>query len=224
MWSSSCSLRAFSIRKVGNLAPLSTDWSYKSWKVVRRAVHGSSRPTGQTPAEVLQRKHGGGPSSSTFQQKGKFLKKAWVHKAGAGWTFLFFLDWLILAAGNWLTWRGVFLRWTPLGICLVAAAHWHSHNRDCDKKGVPRTATHWQVRVFHFNFRFKINRFWFYSCAATDHVFWHWISRHCDISLLVADVLSSLQNLFKIHFDCRTEPKCFNAIGLSLSHLYVRTT
>lgn len=52
------------------------------------------------------------------------------------------------AAGGWLTWRGVFLRWTPLGICMIAAAQWHLHNRDLDKQGLPRTAAPWQMNVY----------------------------------------------------------------------------
>lgn len=52
------------------------------------------------------------------------------------------------AAGSWLTWRGVFLRWTPLGICMIAAAQWHLHNRDLDKQGLPRTAAPWQMNVY----------------------------------------------------------------------------
>uniref|UniRef100_A0A182J586 Phosphatidylserine decarboxylase proenzyme, mitochondrial n=1 Tax=Anopheles atroparvus TaxID=41427 RepID=A0A182J586_ANOAO len=51
-------------------------------------------------------------------------------------------------AGGWLTWRGVFLRWTPIGLCMVVAAKWHLHNRDLDKKGLPRTAAKWQAKMY----------------------------------------------------------------------------
>ncbi|XP_058129069.1 phosphatidylserine decarboxylase proenzyme, mitochondrial isoform X2 [Anopheles ziemanni] len=51
-------------------------------------------------------------------------------------------------AGGWLTWRGVFLRWTPIGICMVVAAKWHLHNRELDKKGLPRTAAKWQAKMY----------------------------------------------------------------------------
>ncbi|XP_062559597.1 uncharacterized protein LOC134224275 isoform X2 [Armigeres subalbatus] len=52
------------------------------------------------------------------------------------------------AAGGWLTWRGVFLRWTPIGICMIAAAQWHLHNRELDRKGLPRTAASWQMNMY----------------------------------------------------------------------------
>lgn len=83
-------------------------------------------------------------------KKGKFtkfkrLRKSWSWKAGAGWTILSVLDWWLLAAGGWLTWRGVFLKWTPLGICIVAAVQWHLIKDDHEKKGLARTASQWQV-------------------------------------------------------------------------------
>lgn len=53
-----------------------------------------------------------------------------------------------MAAGGWLSWQGVILRWTPLGICIIAAAQWHLHNRECERKGLPKTAPAWQV-MFH---------------------------------------------------------------------------
>ena len=52
-----------------------------------------------------------------------------------------------MAAGGWLSWQGVILRWTPLGLCIVAAAQWHLHNKDCERKGLPRTAPAWQVNL-----------------------------------------------------------------------------
>lgn len=84
------------------------------------------------------------------QSKGKFnkIQRKWSWKAGAGWTILSVLDWWLLAAGGWLTWRGVFLRWTPIGICMIAAAQWHLHNRELDRKGLPRTAASWQMNIY----------------------------------------------------------------------------
>lgn len=77
--------------------------------------------------------------------KGKLNKIRRKWRWGAGATILSVLDWWLLAAGGWLTWRGVFLRWTPIGFCLMAAAHWHLHNQEMDRKGLPRTASQWQV-------------------------------------------------------------------------------
>uniref|UniRef100_A0A6M2DZ83 Phosphatidylserine decarboxylase proenzyme, mitochondrial n=1 Tax=Xenopsylla cheopis TaxID=163159 RepID=A0A6M2DZ83_XENCH len=39
-------------------------------------------------------------------------------------------DWWILAAGGWVTWRGVLTRWTPLGICLIVAMQLRSRRKD----------------------------------------------------------------------------------------------
>lgn len=81
--------------------------------------------------------------------KGKLhrIKRKWRWGAGAGWTILSVLDWWLLAAGGWLSWQGAVLRWTPLGVVIVAAAQWHLHNRECERKGLPRTAPHWQVII-----------------------------------------------------------------------------
>lgn len=73
------------------------------------------------------------------------MRKSWSWKAGAGWTILSVLDWWLIAAGGWLTWRGLFLKWTPIGIGLVAVLHWHLRNQECDRKGLPRTASKWMV-------------------------------------------------------------------------------
>lgn len=75
------------------------------------------------------------------------FRKTWSWKAGAGWTILSVLDWWLIAAGGWLTWRGLLLKWTPLGIGLAAAIHWHLRNQDCDRKGLPRTASRWMVSL-----------------------------------------------------------------------------
>ncbi|KAG5681798.1 hypothetical protein PVAND_011206 [Polypedilum vanderplanki] len=50
--------------------------------------------------------------------------------------------------GGWLSWQGAILRWTPLGICIIAAAHWHLHKRECERRGLPKTATAWQTNVY----------------------------------------------------------------------------
>lgn len=86
-----------------------------------------------------------GSSKKGKLNKLKKFHKWWSWKAGAGWTILSVLDWWLLAAGGWLTWRGVFLKWTPLGLCLVAAAQWTMINDGPNGKGQPRTATAWQV-------------------------------------------------------------------------------
>lgn len=91
-------------------------------------------------------------NQSIGEEKGNEFKKnkrkwRWG-AAGAYWTILSVLDWWLLAASGWLTWRGVFLRWTPIGLCVVAAANWHLHNKELDRKGLPRTASQWQVCTF----------------------------------------------------------------------------
>lgn len=92
-------------------------------------------------------------SKQNHTGKGKLhrIRRKWRWGAGAaGWTVLSILDWWLLLVGGWLSWQSVVLRWTPLGLVFVAAAHWHLHNRDCQKKGLPRTAPHWQVRIVQF--------------------------------------------------------------------------
>ena len=85
--------------------------------------------------------------------KGNKLNKIqkWRWGAGAGWTILSILDWWLLAAGGWLSWQGRILRWIPVGICFVAASHIYLHNKECARKGLPRTAPAWQVRRIIFN-------------------------------------------------------------------------
>lgn len=101
-------------------------------------------------------------SSSSSSKKGKFsklkkIRKSWNWKAGAGWTILSVLDWWLIAAGGWLTWSGLLLKWTPIGIGLATIVHWHLHNQKCDRMGQPRTASKWMVnRIFFFDF------FWFF--------------------------------------------------------------
>ncbi|KAL9698384.1 hypothetical protein quinque_001825 [Culex quinquefasciatus] len=137
---------AFSSRRLSkavNFKPIPNKWPTK-WTVVRRSISGGKQhQDGQGSGQQQQNQQG-------QSGKGKFVKirKRWSWKAGAGWTILSVLDWWLLAAGGWLTWRGVFLRWTPLGICMIAAAQWHLHNRDLDKQGLPRTAAPWQMNVY----------------------------------------------------------------------------
>jgi phosphatidylserine decarboxylase len=77
------------------------------------------------------------------------LKHKWRwDAAGAYLTVISVIDWWLLAAGGWLTWRGIFLRWTPIGLCLFAAAQWHLHNKEQDRKGLPRTASQWQMNIY----------------------------------------------------------------------------
>ncbi|XP_070500330.1 phosphatidylserine decarboxylase proenzyme, mitochondrial isoform X1 [Chironomus tepperi] len=87
--------------------------------------------------------------SQTGTNKGKLhkIKRKWRWGA-TGWTILSILDWWLLAAGGWLSWQGVILRWTPLGLCIVAAAQWHLHNKECERKGLPRTAPAWQTNAY----------------------------------------------------------------------------
>jgi hypothetical protein len=120
------------ISKATNFRP--KQWTPK-WTIVKRPF---------SKSQHLQ----GASHQSNQSGKGKLhkIKRKWRWGAGAGWTILSVLDWWLLAAGGWLSWQGVILRWTPLGVVLVAAAQWHLHNRECDGKGLPRTAPHWQVR------------------------------------------------------------------------------
>lgn len=85
-------------------------------------------------------------NKSQSAYKGKLYKiQKWKWGAGASWTILSILDWWLLAAGGWLTWQGQVLRWTPLGICFVAATHLYLHKRECVRNGLPFTAPAWQV-------------------------------------------------------------------------------
>lgn len=117
----------FRITKATNFRP--KQWTPK-WTIVKRPFS-----------------KGANYQSSNQNGKGKLhkIKRKWRWGAGAGWTILSVLDWWLLAAGGWLSWQGVILRWTPLGVVLVAAAQWHLHNRECERKGLPKTAPHWQV-------------------------------------------------------------------------------
>lgn len=89
--------------------------------------------------------------TNTKQSQGKQgklhrIRRKWRWGAGAaGWTVLSFLDWWLLIVGGYLSWQSIFLRWTPLGVVIVAAAQWHLHNREQHRLGLPRTAPGWQV-------------------------------------------------------------------------------
>uniref|UniRef100_A0A1B0CIY5 Phosphatidylserine decarboxylase proenzyme, mitochondrial n=1 Tax=Lutzomyia longipalpis TaxID=7200 RepID=A0A1B0CIY5_LUTLO len=67
---------------------------------------------------------------------------------GGGGTRGKVLDWWLLAAGGWMTWHGVLLRWTPIGLCLAAAIQWHLHNKELARRGLHRTASQWQTNVY----------------------------------------------------------------------------
>lgn len=137
---------AFSYRRLSkaavNFKPIPNKWSAK-WTVVRRSISSGKHQDQNSNHHQQQQQQ----QQQGRQSKGKFnkIQRKWSWKAGAGWTILSVLDWWLLAAGGWLTWRGVFLRWTPIGICMIAAAQWHLHNRELDRKGLPRTAASWQV-------------------------------------------------------------------------------
>lgn len=84
------------------------------------------------------------------------MQKSWGWKAGVGWTILSVLDWWLLAAGGWLTWRSLLLKWTPIGVGLATFIHWHLHNQKCDRLGQPRTASKIMVGFAHTFLRFAI--------------------------------------------------------------------
>lgn len=108
----------------------------------------ASSEKGQAQGHGGNEKEGGRSGTGKFHKLSKTIPKQWTWRAGAGWTILSVLDWWLLVAGGWLSWQGALLRWTPLGVCLAAAIQWHLHNRDLDKKGLPRTATKWQTNVY----------------------------------------------------------------------------
>lgn len=139
------------ISKAANFRPIPKQWTPR-WNIPKRMY--ANQQQQQFPGS----------------QKGKFnkIKRKWSWKgAGAGLTILSVLDWWLLAAGGWLTWRGVFMRWTPLGLCLMAAAQWRSHGMELERQGLSRTATQWQVR-FLFYLPFCILKLMFaYRCTFT---------------------------------------------------------
>lgn len=106
-------------------------------------------------------------AASTVARKGKFsqlkrMQKSWGWKAGVGWTILSVLDWWLLAAGGWLTWRSLLLKWTPIGVGLATFIHWHLHNQKCDRLGQPRTASKVMVRICAIQHWSAFTRRWVY--------------------------------------------------------------
>jgi hypothetical protein len=108
----------------------------------------AKRPFSQSHQQYHQHSTNKSQNNQSGTNKGKLhkIKRKWRWGA-TGWTILSILDWWLLAAGGWLSWQGVILRWTPLGLCIVAAAQWHLHNKECERKGLPRTAPAWQVNA-----------------------------------------------------------------------------
>lgn len=90
-----------------------------------------------------------------------------------------------MAAGGWLSWQGVILRWTPLGLCIVAAAQWHLHNRECERKGLPRTAPAWQV-----NTRKRVN-----LIKSQKYLYLNTFAHSTDERLLLTSVKNDEQRL-----------------------------
>jgi hypothetical protein len=148
--------------RVGNFRPIPSKW------ITHRRSLQTQNPIGQ------QTGGGGGGSAKgisggrTGSGKGKNkFKKIWSWQARAGWTIFSVLDWWLLAAGGWLTWRGVFLRWTPLGMCVAAAIQWHLQNKKLDANGLPRTAAAWQVSTLDLESKFEhIFKFLFFFTDA----------------------------------------------------------
>lgn len=141
------------LSKAVNFKPTPHKWATK-WTVARRSIssgkhqeQNSSHQHSSHQQQEQQQQQQGRQSTGKFNK----IQRKWSWKAGAGWTILSVLDWWLLAAGGWLTWRGVFLRWTPIGICMTAAAQLYLHNRELDRKGLPRTAASWQVKILIIN-------------------------------------------------------------------------
>jgi hypothetical protein len=151
--------------RVGNFRPIPSKW------ITHRRSLQTQNPIGQQTGGG-----GGGGGGSvkgmsggrTGSGKGKNkFKKIWSWQARAGWTIFSVLDWWLLAAGGWLTWRGVFLRWTPLGMCVAAAIQWHLQNKKLDANGLPRTAAAWQVSTLDF-FESKFEHIFYFFFFFTD--------------------------------------------------------
>ncbi|CAO1405166.1 unnamed protein product [Diamesa tonsa] len=128
------------ISKAANFRPIAKQWTPR-WTMVKRPF--SKQHNNSTKATNT-----GNVATGQGGTKGKLNKIRRKWRWGAGATILSVLDWWLLAAGGWLTWRGVFLRWTPIGFCLMAATHWHLHNKEMDRKGLPRTASQWQSSFY----------------------------------------------------------------------------
>ncbi|XP_050088441.1 phosphatidylserine decarboxylase proenzyme, mitochondrial isoform X2 [Anopheles aquasalis] len=118
--------------KAVNLKPNPKQWTTR-WTIVSRTIYGTNRQQQQ------QQHHQNHSSTNQTHQEHHHHHHQHQHQQQTGGSS---------AAGGWLTWRGVFLRWTPISICMVVAAKWHLHNRDLDKKGLPRTAAKWQRKMY----------------------------------------------------------------------------
>lgn len=115
--------------------------------MIRRNVTTGKQQQGGTGQNGGGQQQGSQGKTKGKLNKIKIFRTKWSWRAGAGWTILSVLDWWLLAAGGWLTWKGVVLRWSPLGLCTYAAIQWYLHNKELDKQGLPRTATKWQVTL-----------------------------------------------------------------------------
>jgi hypothetical protein len=128
------------------------------WTIVKRPFS-LTNPYYQHSTKNSQNNNTNNNNQSKSKGKLHKIKHKWRWGAGASWTILSFLDWWWLLAGGWLSWQGIVLRWTPVGLCLVAAAQWHLHNRECERKGLPRTAPAWQVTKLIFTKFVKFKAF-----------------------------------------------------------------
>lgn len=128
------------ISRATNLRP--KQWSNR-WTMVKKPFSLSTRQYHQHSTNKSQ--NNSNNQSGTNKGKLHKIKRKWHYFGATGWTILSILDWWLLAAGGWLSWQGVILRWTPIGIVIIAAAQWHLHNRECERKGLPKTAPAWQV-------------------------------------------------------------------------------
>uniref|UniRef100_A0A182VVZ2 phosphatidylserine decarboxylase n=1 Tax=Anopheles minimus TaxID=112268 RepID=A0A182VVZ2_9DIPT len=115
--------------KAVSLKPNPRQWSAR-WTIVQRSIYGSRQLQQQPNTSSTNHHH----NHHQQQQQQHQHQQQFHHQS--------------TTAGGWLTWRGVFLRWTPIGICMVVAAKWHLHNRELDKKGLPRTAAKWQAKMY----------------------------------------------------------------------------
>lgn len=55
---------------------------------------------------------------------------------------------LCYVLGGWLTWRGLFFKWTPIGVCIIAAVQWYLVGGNDSDNEPPRTASTWQSKVY----------------------------------------------------------------------------
>lgn len=57
---------------------------------------------------------------------------------------------LLYNLGGWLTWHGLFFKWTPIGVCIIAAVQWYliGDDRHQSENEPPRTASNWQSKFY----------------------------------------------------------------------------